>query len=164
MSSTYFLELTLSRGSEVVSRNVYWLSKTPDRIDWAATLGEGTGAVALPGGYADLTGLQRLPRVAVRVDATTTRDGEDDVTVVRVHDVGHGGVPAFFLRADVRRGARRGEVLPIRWSDNDQTIWPGEGLTLTARYRDADLRGEAPVVTVAGWNVERRAVAAPVRP
>jgi exo-1,4-beta-D-glucosaminidase len=55
-------------------------------------------------------------------------------------------------------------VLPIRWSDNDQTIWPGEGLTLTARYRDADLRGGAPVVTVAGWNVARRAMAAPVRP
>ena len=60
MSSTYFLELTLTRGTEVVSRNVYWLSTTPDRIDWAATLGKGTGAVALPGGYADLTGLQRL--------------------------------------------------------------------------------------------------------
>ncbi len=164
MSSTYFLELTLARGSEVVSRNVYWLSTTPDRIDWAATLGSGTGAVALPGGYADLTGLQRLARAAVRVDATTTRDGADDVTVVRIHDVGRAGVPAFFLRADVRRGARRGEVLPIRWSDNDQTIWPGEGLTLTARYRDADLRGGAPVVTVAGWNVARRAVAAPVRP
>ena len=52
-------------------------------------------------------------------------------------------VPAFFLRADVRGGAarRRRQVLPIRWSDNDQTIWPGEELTLTARYRRADLRG-----------------------
>ena len=72
----------------------------------------------------------------MRVEATTTRDGADDVTVVRIHNVGHAGVPAFFLRADVRRGAASGdEVLPIRWSDNDQTIWPGEGLTLTARYR-----------------------------
>jgi exo-1,4-beta-D-glucosaminidase len=164
MSATYFLELTLTRGADVVSRNVYWLSTRPDRIDWAATLGNGTGAVALPGGYADLTGLQRLARVPVRVEAATTREGPNDVTVVRIRNVGHRAVPAFLLRADVRRGARGGEVLPIRWSDNDQTIWPGEDLTLTARYRDGDLRGASPVATVAGWNVVRRVVAAPVSP
>ena len=67
------------------------------------------------------------------------------------------------LRADVRRAPLGGddEVLPIRWSDNDQTIWPGETLTLTARYRRSDLRGATPVVTVAGGNVPRRVVAAP---
>ena len=102
----------------------------------------------------------------MRVDATTTRDGADDVTVVRIHDVGQPAFRRSSCEPTSRRGARSGarQVLPIRWSDNDQTIWPGEGLTLTARYRDADLRGGAPVVTVAGWNVARRAMAAPVRP
>jgi hypothetical protein len=164
MSSTYFLELTLTHGNAVVSRNVYWLSTRPDRVDWAATLGEGTGAVALPGGYADLTGLQRLARVPVRVEATTTRRGATDVTVVRVRNAGRRAVPAFMLRADVQRGSGGGEVLPIRWSDNDQTIWPGEDLTLIARYRDGDLRGASPVVSIAGWNVRRRVVAAPFSP
>jgi Exo-beta-D-glucosaminidase Ig-fold domain/Glycosyl hydrolases family 2 len=164
MSSTYFLELTLTRRGTVVSRNVYWLSTRPDRIDWAATLGNGSGAVALPGGYADLGGLQRLARAPVRVRAATTREGANDVTVVRIRNVGRLAIPAFLLRADVRRGSRGGEVLPIRWSDNDQTIWPGEQLTLTARYRAGDLRGRPPVVAVAGWNVPRRVVAAPVNP
>ncbi len=48
---------------------------------------------------------------------------------------------AFFLRADVRRGTAAGtalpgdnEVLPVTWSDNDVTLWPGESQTLTATY------------------------------
>jgi exo-1,4-beta-D-glucosaminidase len=166
MSRTYLLELELLRGPVPVSRNVYWLSRTPDRIDWAATLGKGSGAIAAPGGYADLTGLQRLARVSVRVAATTMRDGDDDVTVVRIRTTGHRPTPAFLLRADVRRGPLGGDdqVLPIRWSDNDQTIWPGEELTLTARYRRSDLRGRTPVVTVGGWNVPRTVSAAPETP
>ena len=92
----------------------------------------------------------------------TTRDGADDVTVVRIRSTGRRAVPAFLMRADVRRGPLGGDdqVLPIRWSDNDQTIWPGESLTLTARYRRADLRGRTPVVTVGGWNVGRRVAVA----
>jgi hypothetical protein len=162
MSRTYFLELELSRGGHTISRNVYWLSRHPDVVDWRATLGQGTGAAIPAGGYADLTGLQRLRRVPLDVRATTGRDGADDVTVVRVRNTGRRPVPAFLLRADVRRGPLGGDdqVLPIRWSDNDQTIWPGESLTLTARYRRADLRGRTPVVTVTGWNVGRRVAVA----
>jgi hypothetical protein len=162
MSSTYFLELTLLRGRRTVSRNVYWLSTRPDRIDWAATRGKGTGAVALPGGYADLRGLERLRPAPVRVQATTVARGADDLTVVRIRNVGRHAVPAFLLRADVRRGPLGGddEVLPIRWSDNDQTIWPGQEITLTARYRVSDLRGARAVVTVSGWNVARTVIAA----
>jgi exo-1,4-beta-D-glucosaminidase len=162
MSQTYFLELELIRGRDTLSRNVYWLSRRRDVMDWPATLGQGTGAAIAAGGYADLTGLQRLGRVAVDVRATTRRDAGDDVTVVRIRNTGGRPLPAFMLRADVRRGPLGGDdqVLPIRWSDNDQTIWPGESLALTARYRREDLRGRTPVVTVSGWNVSRRVVAA----
>jgi exo-1,4-beta-D-glucosaminidase len=75
---------------------------------------------------------------------------------------------AFFLRADVRRGAADGtpaagddEVLPVFWSENDITLWPGESQTLTAAYRMSALEGQAPVVSVSGWNVPRSDVAAP---
>ena len=67
---------------------------------------------------------------------------------------------AFFLRADVRRGSATGvpaagdnQVLPITWSDNDVTLWPGESETLRASYRGSDLGGAARVVSVSGWNV-----------
>jgi len=45
------------------------------------------------------------------------------------------------------------EVLPIAWSDNDITLWPGESETLRATYRRAQLNGAEPVVSLFGWNV-----------
>jgi len=69
---------------------------------------------------------------------------------------------AFFLRADVRRGNADGseqtgdnQVLPIVWSGNDITLWPGESEKLTATYSASDLQGATPVVSLSGWNVSR---------
>ncbi len=74
---------------------------------------------------------------------------------------------AFFLRADVRRGNPDGseqagdnQVLPIVWSGNDITLWPGESETLTATYNASQLQGATPVVSLYGWNVSRSDVPA----
>ncbi|MWA04117.1 beta-mannosidase [Actinomadura sp. LD22] len=168
ISRTYFLELALTRHGATVSRNVYWLSTKPDAVDWKNTLGKGSGATFRPDGYADLTGLRTLPRAAVRATAATRRDGADLVTTVTI--TATGTAPTVFTRADVRRGAPGGrplpgddQVLPIRWNDNDVTLWPGQSQTLTARYRASDLRGAVPVVSLAGWNLPLRTVPAESR-
>src|SRR4051812_12629466 len=163
LSRTYFLRLTLTRGDRTVSRNVYWLSTKPDVVDYDKTLGEGFGAVFADDGYADLSGLQRLPAAGVKATSRSWTEGGDVVTAVTLRNTTATPTPAVLLRADVRRGGRDGrplggddQVLPIRWSDDDVTIWPGETVTLTARYRRADLRGAAPAVTVEGFNVARQ--------
>ena len=70
-------------------------------------------------------------------------------------------------RADVRRGTPDGhaaggdnQVLPISWSDNYVTLWPGQSQTLTARYRASDLRGASPVVSLTGRNLPDRTIPA----
>jgi hypothetical protein len=159
ISTTYFVRLTLTQGHRTVSRNVYWLSTKPDSIDWANTIDQGYGAAFNPGGYADLTGLQSLAPASVKVTARTHRAGGNDVTEITVTNVGHDRTPAFLTRADVHRGSATGDqVLPVLWSDNDVTLWPGESQTITATYRHADLRGAAPVVTVSGWNTVRQVI------
>ena len=164
-SATYFLELTLSRAGRTVSRNVYWLSTKPDAVDWSKTLGEGFGATFKPGGYADLTGLRTLPAADVTASASTRRQGGDAVTTVTIRNTGK--APAVFTRADVRRGSADGraqggddQVLPITWSDNYVTLWPGQSQTLTAHYRAADLRGAHPIVGLTGRNLSDRTVRA----
>jgi exo-1,4-beta-D-glucosaminidase len=164
-SRTYFLELTLKRGAATVSRNVYWLSTKPDAIDWSKTIGAGSGAVFQPDGYADLTGLQKLPPASVAATASTRRQGGDAVTTVTLRN--NGSAPMVFTRADVRRASADGrplggndQVLPITWSDNDVTLWPGQSQTLTARYRASDLRGSRPVVSLTGRNLSDRVVRA----
>ncbi|WP_433173055.1 glycosyl hydrolase 2 galactose-binding domain-containing protein [Actinoallomurus sp. CA-150999] len=167
ISKTYFLELTLTRPGATVSRNVYWLSTKTDEIDWSKTLGEGSGAVFAPGGYADLTGLRSLPAAKIQASASTRRNGGEATTTVTIRNVGSKPVPTVFTRADVRRGRSDGhalggddQVLPIQWSDNDVTLWPGQSATLTARYRVADLRGATPVVGLTGWNLADQTVPA----
>jgi exo-1,4-beta-D-glucosaminidase len=44
------------------------------------------------------------------------------------------------------------------WSDNDVTLWPGESLTLTARYSAQG--ATAPVLEVSGWNVAQQVIPA----
>lgn len=72
---------------------------------------------------------------------------------------GGGRTPS--LLTDVHLVDAKGRpVLPVRWSDNQVGLWPGESVTLTATYRTADLRGSAPRVRVSGWNTPERTVPA----
>ena len=63
---------------------------------------------------------------------------------------------ALFQHVSIKRSAGGELVLPILWSDNDVTLWPGESLTLTAHF--AAPGAETPVVEVSGWNVPTRSV------
>src|SRR5215472_16603133 len=164
---TYFVELALKQDGRVVDRNVYWLSTQPDVVDWSNTLGEPAATMA---SYADLTGLQTLPRSSVRVTASTDSqsgpDGADLATHVTITNTSHAKV-AFLLRADVRRGTSSGQVLPgdselqsSIWQGNDITLFPGETQSVTVTYDSADLRGATPVISVSGWNVPELDIAA----
>jgi exo-1,4-beta-D-glucosaminidase len=170
-AKTYFIELILRQHGSVVDRNVYWLSTQQDVINWKTT----EGAVQADNGqplsqYANMTALQTLPSEPVAVSAATTPRARGGLlaTSVTITNPSSNRAVAFFLRADVRRGSASGrvqpgdnEVLPITWSDNDITLWPGESETLTASYRPSLLRGATPVVSVYGWNVPDATFAAP---
>jgi exo-1,4-beta-D-glucosaminidase len=163
-AQTYFVELLLRRGGQVVDRNVYWLSTQHDVVDWKKTIGQPQATMT---SFANLRGLRTLAPAQVGVTAHTTADGSDDVTDVTVANTSTTAAPAFFLRADVRRGNAAGspaagdnEVLPALWSDNDTTLWPGESETLEVRYARSALHGAAPALTVSGVNVAARHVPA----
>jgi exo-1,4-beta-D-glucosaminidase len=161
---TYFVQLLLRQGHHVVDRNVYWMSSKPDVVDWDATMGNPQATMTQ---YADLTQLQHLTSARLAVSAGSRRAGDTTVTKVTIRNTSRTRTVGFLLRADVRRGTSAGtpdagdnQVLPIAWSDNDVTLWPGESETLTATYRTADLHGRAPVVGVSGWNAPTMTVAA----
>jgi exo-1,4-beta-D-glucosaminidase len=130
---------------------VYWLSTKPDVVDWDATMGHPQATMTQ---YADLSQLQGLASARIAARATSHRAGATTVTRVTITNTSDTPTVGFLLRADVRRTEPGdNEVLPIAWSDNDITLWPGESETLTATYRTSDLHGRAPVVSVSGWNV-----------
>jgi exo-1,4-beta-D-glucosaminidase len=165
-AAVYFVELIVRRNGAVIDRNVYWLSTQPDVVDWKATEGSPQATLSQ---YADLSALQSLAPATVTTTVTTAAGNTTtDVTTVTITNTSATSTMAFFLRADVRRGTIAGdalpgdnEVLPITWSSNDITLWPGESETLTATYAAALLHGAAPVVSVSGWNVAPQVLSAP---
>jgi exo-1,4-beta-D-glucosaminidase len=160
-AKTYFVELLLSQNGHPVDRNVYWFSTQKDVVNWPKTLGLPQATMTQ---YANLKELRGLPAAHVSVTAHTHSqpgpNGSDAVTEVTIKNTSSTKTVAFFLRADLRRGSPAGvpdpgndQVLPVFWSENDTTLWPGESETLQVSYRKADLAGRSPVVTVFGWNV-----------
>jgi len=159
-AKTYFVELLLRKGDRVIDRNVYWQSTQQDIVNWDATMGNPQATMSQ---YADLTALQGLAPASVTASQVShAAPGGRETTVVTITNTSDTPRVAFFLRADVRRGNPDGseragdnEVLPITWSGNDITLWPGESETLTATYDTSQLHGATPVVSLDGWNVSR---------
>ncbi|GII21579.1 glycoside hydrolase family 2 protein [Planosporangium mesophilum] len=150
LSQTYLAKLvaTDASGTEV-SRNVYWLSTKADVVDWARN----DWYYAPTSSMADLTGLAAMAPATVRaVTASVAHPDGTTTTAVTLRNTGTGKTPALYLDAHVL-GTGGAPVLPVRWSDNAVSLWPGESTTLTATYRTADLHGARPSVRISGWNV-----------
>ncbi|MEV6114490.1 sugar-binding domain-containing protein [Streptomyces sp. NPDC052109] len=156
LSSTYLLRLDLTDAhGKQVSRNVYWLSTRPDTLDWSGTTWYYTPTT----GYADLKGLTSMARVPVSATASTESSDGTSTTTVTLRNTGRGRTPA--LLTDVHLvGAQGSPVLPVHWSDDEVSLWPGESVTLTATCRTDDLHGSVPAVRVSGWNTPERTVPA----
>ncbi|MGW7404776.1 glycoside hydrolase family 2 protein [Streptomyces sp. NPDC054833] len=156
LSTTYLVRLTLTDSSgKEVSRNVYWLSSKADTLDWANTDWYYTPTTS----YADLKGLASMAQVPVSATASTESADGTSTTTVTVRNTGKGRTPS--LLTDIHLVDAKGKpVLPVRWSDNQVSLWPGESMTLTATYRTADLHGSEPRVRVSGWNTAERTVPA----
>ena len=159
LSRTYFVELELaSADARPVSRNVYWLSTQSDQLDWVHSNWYLTPVTQ----YADLTALQSLSTAASEVRATMRHVGAEDMVVVTLTVPSSSGAVALFQHVSIRRSADGELALPILWSDNDVTLWPGESITLTARY--ARQGAATPVVEVSGWNTPARSYPVAAQP
>ncbi len=157
LSRTYFIELELaSADGKSISRNVYWLSTQTDELDWAHSNWYLTPVTR----YADLTPLQSLPTATATVRATMRHEGAEDIATVTLTVPPSSKAVALFQHVSIKRREGGELMLPILWSDNDVTLWPGESLTLTAHFSAPG--AETPVVEVSGWNVPMQSVPVPV--
>ncbi|WSQ14712.1 exo-beta-D-glucosaminidase [Streptomyces sp. NBC_01231] len=156
LSTTYLARLILSDSTgKEVSRNVYWFSTKPDTLDWDNTDWYYTPTTS----YADLKGLSAMAQAPVSATASTTSSGDTSTTTVTVRNTDGGRTPSLLTDVHLVDGAGK-PVLPVRWSDNEVSLWPGESVTLTATYRTTDLHGSRPRVRVSGWNTPERMVPA----
>jgi len=157
LSTTYLIRLQLKDSAgALVSNNLYWYSTSPDtfgnKSNWYST------AVR---SYANFTGLNSLA-VNSNVSASASRtvaSGQETVTITLSN--ANATNIAFFLRPEVVAGSGGTEVLPVVYSDNFVSLFPGESKTLTATYQTSDLGGRAPYLLVRGFNVPTTSAAIP---
>ena len=150
LTPTYFLKLELrDAAGKLASENFYWLSTKADELDWAKR----TDTVYTPQKeFADLTGLNNLPKVRVVITKTTQGSGSNSsVTVVAENK---SDSVAFMVHPRLTRGKGGDDLTPIFWSDNYFSLLPGEKKAITARFDSARLHGATPELVVEGWNVE----------
>jgi len=151
LAPVYFLDLKLAdNAGGLVAENFYWLSTKKDVMNYPAT----EWFVTPIKEFADLTALDRLPEVTLKVLSAFDQAGTEQL--VRVTLQNPADTIAFFVNLNVVGRQSGRAVLPIYWEDNFVSLLPGESKTLRATFSPADLQGEEPVLRVSGWNVKPR--------
>jgi exo-1,4-beta-D-glucosaminidase len=128
-SRVYFVRCQLLDGAgNVITENVYWQSQRSDDVgdpnrDFAFELRQES--------WADMTPLNHMARVPLRVTAVRSSDGagRNLVTIGLTNPTTR---VAFFQRAEVTATRDGDEILPIQYSDNYITVFPGETVELEA--------------------------------
>ena len=178
ISTTFFLKLyATDRFRKVESDNFYWLSTKPDELDWAHT----HDTVVTPqSAYADMTDLQSLPSVALRVQAKPA--ASPCAVPYAVHPQAAPTTPpvtaaecdggflyqlltvsnpakslAFMTHLRLVKGDGE-DVIPAFFEDNFVSLLPGESRVIGVRYRRADRGRQSAHYEISGWNVRPQSV------
>src|SRR5919108_562946 len=157
LSTTYFIRLQLKDSTgAVVSNNLYWYSTSPDtfgnKSNWYSTSVRN---------YANLTGLNSLAtNASVTSSASRTVSGGQETVTITLSNTSATNI-AFFLRPEVIAGSGGTEVLPVTYTENFVSLFPGESKTIIASYATSDLGGQAPYLLVRGYNVPTTTSAIP---
>ncbi len=152
LTTTYFIRLQLKNASnQVVSNNLYWYSTTPDVL--GSPKGHTSWYTTPVSAYANLTGLNSLAANSnLAASASKTSSGGNDTVTITLTNNSATSL-AFFLRPEVTAGNNGLEVLPVTYTDNYISLFPGESITITAKYATADLNGQSAYLRVRGYNV-----------
>ena len=129
LTPVHFLRLTLTRGSTLVSTNLY-MRGVED------------------GNY---RAIRELAPARVRAITTTQQQGEKWQLTTQIENTS--AWPALMVRLKAVRERSGDRILPAIYSDNYVTLLPGEQQTITTELKQADTRGERPKIALGGFNV-----------
>jgi beta-mannosidase len=139
LSAVHFVRLELhDAAGKVVSENFYWR--------------------ALPEYQDDLKALGEMPTVTL--DAKVARRDVTGKSFIDVTLHNPGTQVALMAHLQLRRKRDGERVLPVYYSDNYVSLVPNESRTITIEAATAELKGEAALVLVDGWNVDLAASSA----
>ncbi len=154
LSSTYFVRCRMSAADgSVLADNTYWESTTDD--DLGSPKNDDQFITKLVK-WADLSALDTMPRSEVTATSKFSEAKGEGTT--RITLTNHSNHVAFFLRAEITKGANGEEVLPIIYDDNYITLYPHEARTLVATFAMSASDGRPVALRVEGYNLAKKIV------
>jgi exo-1,4-beta-D-glucosaminidase len=155
-TGTSFVRLRLEDDhGRTQTSNFYWLPAKYSTFDWAATTFEYTPSPT----YEDLTQLNSLPMVKLKVSAANTPGSG-----IKVNVSNPSKSLAFNVVLKVFNKANGLEILPVLWDDNYFELLPGESKTVTALYEAGQLQNVQAAIEFGGWNVIKQTLALSAAP
>lgn len=157
ITSAYFVRCELFNSSDQrVVENTYWQSTTLDDLgepqnDNAFELKQST--------WSDFTALNTMPKVALQASGSLVAGSSNpEIDITLSNPTEH---VAFFERVEVTEGKDANELLPIRYSDNYITVFPGETVQVKANVMRGYVVNKQLAIRVEGYNSAQQSV--PVR-
>jgi exo-1,4-beta-D-glucosaminidase len=152
------LRLTDGGGREV-SRNLYWIPKEPDVVDYE----KANWLNAPTAKHADLSALRRLPVTSLAVKASVHAERSPSVS----EDESKQGIRAVLTNVSDRLAffvelrlvdASGADVLPVLWSDNYVSLLPGDVVSVRATAPSGRALPQDVHLELRGVNVPRMLV------
>ena len=154
LTSVWFLNLQVfNKYNNEIDDNIYWLSLKPDVLDYDAAKKLEWPFYTPTKEYADFTALDQLPIVDLLYDYNFGVQDEKGIVTLNVKN--RTSTIAFFLFFDLVNSVTGKPVLPILWSDNYVTLFPGDDRTYSATIKMEDVKEGKPLLKVEGWNVKQ---------
>ncbi len=150
LSKTYFLDLRLLDGNQVVASNFYWLSTQEDVPDFKNS----EWFVTPSKQFADLKGLRNLPKAAVDAHAQISLDGDRHVASVTLTN--KSDRIAFGIELALVGGSTGETIFPVFWDDNYLSLLPNETRTLTGWVYARNAEGQNLLFRMSGINLENQ--------
>jgi exo-1,4-beta-D-glucosaminidase len=154
VTSTYFVRCELyGKNKAKLVDNVYWQSTTDDAVGPSSNDSQ---FLLKQVSWANFTALSKMAVVPVEVAAQRHHSERQDHVVITLRNPTRN--IAFFERAELTQGKDGPEVLPIIYSNNYVTVFPGETVSIQSTYKTTELSGKHPWLRLEGWNTKKELV------
>jgi exo-1,4-beta-D-glucosaminidase len=130
-SPVFFVRCQLfDKSGKPVVDNTYWKSQKDDDVgpqknDYYTSLQQEK--------WSDMTALNTMPVVKLEIEAQQKKIGEESHVAIRIHNPSAN--IGFFERVTVSETKEGNEILPIEYTDNYVTVFPGETIEIHGTIR-----------------------------
>jgi len=157
ITSTYFVRCELFDPEKSrIADNVYWQSTADDDVGDPSNDSQ---FLLKQVSWADFSILISMAKVPLEIFGSLHASGGRDSFIVSLHNPSNN--IAFFERVEVTQGKDGDEVLPILYSTNYVTVFPGESVTISGHFRASELSRKQPWLRLEGWNTSKEVTQLP---